>query len=78
MGLVSYLASRPEVLRVGPFYKAELLNSVAKAISQSATITDSPLTEAGLDGSGEVIQVTQISRPVSGWSRVDAWWLYLS
>ena len=57
MGLVSYLASRPQVFRVAPFHKAKLLNAVASAISQSATITDTPLTDAGLDGSGEVIQV---------------------
>ena len=59
MGLVSYLASRPEVLRVAPFHKAKLLNAVAKAISQSATITKTPLTDAGLDGTGEIIQVTR-------------------
>ena len=57
MGLVSYLASRPQVFRVAPFHKAKVLNAVARAISQSATITDTPLTDAGLDGSGEVIQV---------------------
>lgn len=62
MGLVSYFASIPEVLRVAPFHKPKFLNAVAKAISQSATITDTPLTEAGLDGTGEVIQVrTKVS-----------------
>lgn len=65
MGFVSYLASRPQVLRVAPFHKAKLLNAVAKAITQSATITKTPLTDAGLDGSGEVIQVTR-NRLVSG------------
>lgn len=57
MGLVSYLASRPQVLRVAPYYRTKLLNAVAKSISQSATITETPLSDAGLSGSGEVIQV---------------------
>ena len=57
MGLVSYLASRPQALRVAPYYRTKLLNAVAKAISQSATITETPFTDAGLYGSGEVIQV---------------------
>lgn len=55
--LVSYLASQPEVLRVAPLHKAKILNAVARAIIQSATVTETPLTDAGLDGSGEVIQV---------------------
>lgn len=57
MGLVSYLASRPQTLRVAPYYRTKLLNAVARSISQSATITETPLTSAGLSGSGEVIQV---------------------
>ncbi len=64
MGLVSYLASRPLVFRVAPFHKAKLMNAVARAITQSATITDTPLTDAGLDGSGEVIQVTIARLPL--------------
>lgn len=58
MGLVSYLASVPEVLRVAPLHRTKILNAVAKAISQSATITDTPLSDAGLDGTGEVIQAS--------------------
>lgn len=57
MGLVSYLASRPQVLRVAPYYRTKLLNAVARSISQSGTITETPLSDAGLHGSGEVIQV---------------------
>ncbi len=64
MGLVSYLASRPQVFRVAPFHKTKLLNAVASAITQSATITDTPLADAGLDGSGEVIQVTCVHLPL--------------
>lgn len=59
MGLVSYMASRPQVLRVAPYHRTKILNAVAKAISQSADITDTPLTGAGLDGSGEIIQVNK-------------------
>lgn len=33
------------------------LNAAARANIQSATVTDSPLTNEGLDGSGEVVQV---------------------
>ena len=58
MGLVSYLAGIPEVQRVSPFHQARLLNAVAGAIVQSGNIVDRPLTDAGLDGTGEVIQVT--------------------
>ena len=57
MGLVSFLASRLEVLRVGSRHTQGLLNAAARANIQSATITDTPLTDAGLDGAGEVIQV---------------------
>lgn len=57
MGLVSFLSSRLEVLRVSPRHADRLLNAVARAIIQSATETDAPLTAAGLDGTGQVIQV---------------------
>lgn len=61
MGLVSFLASRPEVLRVAPLHRSKILNAVAKAIAHSATTvttTETALTSAGLDGTGEVIQVS--------------------
>ncbi|CAM9533797.1 unnamed protein product [Scytosiphon promiscuus] len=57
MGLVSFLASRHEVLRVASWNMKRTLNAAARANIQSATVTDTPLTSAGLDGSGEVIQV---------------------
>lgn len=57
MSLVSFLSGRIEVLRVAPRTSTHLLNAVARALVQSATITATPLTAAGLDGTGEVIQV---------------------
>ncbi|CAM9670039.1 unnamed protein product [Ectocarpus fasciculatus] len=57
MGLVSFLASKPEVLRVAPRQSQGLLNAAARANIQSATVTDTPLTDAGLDGTGQVVQV---------------------
>lgn len=57
MALLSFLASRPEVLRVSPARAMKLLNAAAYHNVQSATLTESPLTDAGLDGTGEVIQV---------------------
>ncbi|CAM9402432.1 unnamed protein product [Ectocarpus sp. 8 AP-2014] len=57
MGLVSFLASKPEVLRVAPRQSQALLNAAARANIQSATVTDTPLTDAGLDGTGQVVQV---------------------
>lgn len=59
MGLVSYLASTPEVLRVSPLHKSKILNAVASSVIQAGTTdtTEKPLTAAGLDGTGEVIQV---------------------
>ncbi|CAM9309050.1 unnamed protein product [Choristocarpus tenellus] len=57
MTLISYLSSRPEVMLVTPEIEKRTLNAVATAITQSATITNKPLTLAGLDGTGEVIQV---------------------
>lgn len=57
MGLVSHLAAKSEVLHVGPLHHVKPMNAVASAIVQSGTITETPLSEAGLDGSGEVIQV---------------------
>lgn len=57
MGLVSFVASRSEVLRISTKNKKRLLNAAARAIIQTATTSDTPLTDAGLDGTGEVIQV---------------------
>ena len=57
MVLLMQLADKPEVLRVSPTHKGKLLNSAASAVVQSATTTDTPLLDAGLDGQGEVIQV---------------------
>ena len=57
MGLVSFLAGRHEVLRIAPWHTKSLLNAAARANIQSASVTKTPLTDAGLDGSGEVIQV---------------------
>lgn len=57
MGLVSFLASRPEVLRIAPIRRVKMLDAAARAIIQTATSTETPLTAAGLDGTGEVIQV---------------------
>lgn len=58
MGLLSFLASRPEVLRVSPMHGARIQNTVASSILQSATVAETPLQDAGLDGSGEIIQVS--------------------
>lgn len=57
MGLVSFLAGKNEVLRVSPWEKKFTLNSSARANIQSGTVTATPLTDAGLDGTGEIIQV---------------------
>lgn len=57
MGLLSHLASKPEVLRIAPRYSTRLANAVASAIVQSATTTSTSMQDAGLDGNGEVIQV---------------------
>lgn len=68
MGLVSFLAMVPEVQRVSPFHASELKNAVAGAIVQSGNIEDKPLTAAGLDGTGEIVQVNtyEIVRIVLG------------
>eukprot|EP00752_Nemacystus_decipiens_P015150 g13496.t1 len=57
MGLVSFFASRHEVLRVATWNRPRALNAAARANIQSGTVTDTPLSDAGLDGSGEVVQV---------------------
>ncbi|CAM9331359.1 unnamed protein product [Scytosiphon promiscuus] len=57
MGLLSQLAAKPEVLRVSPLHRSSTLNSVGSAVVQSATETETPLLDAGLDGTGEVIQI---------------------
>lgn len=66
MGLLSYLASTPEVLRISSLHKSKFLNAIAKAISQSATTTDTPLTDSKLDGTGEVIQVRSPNQVAKG------------
>ena len=60
MGLVSFLSSRLEVLRVSPRHGARLLNAAARSVIQSATLTEAPLTAAGLNGTGEIIQVRRL------------------
>lgn len=62
MGLISYLASTPEVLRVSPLHEPKIHNAVAASIIQAATvdISQKPLTDLGLNGAGEVIQVKYI------------------
>lgn len=57
MGLVSFLSSRMEVLRVAPWHSKRLYNAAARAMIQSATLKETPLSDAGLDGTGEIIQV---------------------
>lgn len=60
MGLVSVLASTPEVQRVSPFHVSGPLNAVGASVIQAATVntTRSPLRDAGLDGTGEIIQAS--------------------
>ena len=43
--------------RVSPFHESRILNAGAGAIVQSGNDIDRPLTDAGLDVTGEVIQV---------------------
>ena len=57
MGLVSFLAGRFEVLRVAPWHAKVIFNAAARANIQTATVISTPLTDAGLNGTGEVIQV---------------------
>lgn len=68
MGLLSYLTFTPEVLRVSPLYQFKILNAVASSITQSGStdIAEKPLTAAGLDGTGEVIQVMTLVRGRGG------------
>lgn len=65
MGLVSFLAGRPEVLRVAPKHRMRFHNAAARANIQSANVTLTPLTDAGLNGTGEVVQVKPILLPLS-------------
>lgn len=60
MSLVSVLASTPEVLRISPYHAPTAVNAVGASVVESATddITQTPLRDAGLDGTGEVVQVT--------------------
>lgn len=57
MELLSFLASRPEVVRISATHKTRLLNASARGTIQTGVATKTPLTDAGLDGTGEVIQV---------------------
>ena len=57
MGLLSHFASKNEVLHLAPHFQTKLTNAVAGAVVESASETYRPLQEAGLDGTGEVIQV---------------------
>lgn len=72
MTLVSFFASQPDVLRVSPKNEQRVLNAAARAIIQSGNVVDSPLTDAGLDGSNEVIQVRITPVKLRRTSSVDA------
>lgn len=61
MGLVAYFADRPEVLRVSPLHMPETFNAVSRAVIQSADVKRTPLSDAGLDGTGQVVQVKRVS-----------------
>lgn len=67
MGLLSQLAAKLEVLRVSPLHGATAQDFVGSALVQSATTTERPLLDAGLDGTGEVIQ----ARPTNCCGRLD-------
>lgn len=56
MGLVSQFAAKPEVLRVAPLHSMQELDAITAAVMESASIVNTPLRGAGLDGTGEVIQ----------------------
>ncbi|CAM9423631.1 unnamed protein product, partial [Ectocarpus sp. 12 AP-2014] len=71
MALLSFLASRPEVLRVSPARAIKLLNAAAYHNVQSANLTESPMTDAGLDGTGEVIQIVDTGLDVNSCFFVD-------
>ncbi|CAN0405171.1 unnamed protein product, partial [Hapterophycus canaliculatus] len=55
MGLLSQLAAKPEVLRVSPLYRASTADALGNAVVQSAATTETPLLDAGLDGTGEIV-----------------------
>eukprot|EP00904_Undaria_pinnatifida_P010402 jgi/Undpi1/6492/HiC_scaffold_20.g08971.m1 len=57
MGLILFLASRPEAARVSALPRGELANEVATRIVQGASETRTPLWDRGVDGSGQVVQV---------------------
>ena len=57
MGLVSFLAGRQEVLRVTSRHTQSMHNAAARATIQTAAAGTTPLTDAGLDGTGQVVQV---------------------
>lgn len=61
MGLVAYFADRPEVLRVSPLHMPETFNAVSRAVIQSADVERTPLSDVGLDGTGQVVQVNRAS-----------------
>lgn len=58
MSFFSCLADRPEVLHISPAYRMETLNAAAFPNVQSATLTATPLSDAGLNGEGEIIQAS--------------------
>lgn len=60
MGLLVQLAAKPEVLRVSPVHRASPLSFQGQHSSgeESHHDRDTSLVDAGLDGAGEVIQVS--------------------
>lgn len=73
MGLISFLASRPEAARVSALPRGELANEVATRIVQGASETRTPLWDRGVDGSGQVVQVRKAVG--WGWGGVLVCWL---
>lgn len=57
MGLISFLASRPEAVRVSALPRGQMFNGVAARIVQGASLTTTPLWDRGVDGTDQVVQV---------------------
>lgn len=65
MGLISFLASRPEAVRVSALPRGQLFNAVAARIVQGASLTTTPLWDRGVDGTDQVVQVGFIRSAIS-------------
>eukprot|EP00904_Undaria_pinnatifida_P010529 jgi/Undpi1/6606/HiC_scaffold_20.g09085.m1 len=58
VGLIGFLSAQPEVMHIHPDARAEATNKVVSAYIEGGEPTETPMREAGLNGAGQIIGIS--------------------